>query len=235
MRHILLTVYMILALSAADVCMGQDEQFMPGFGTEVNIFEGKVIKHTVKFHLPVPALSTGADLNFHWKTYGKKDWQQRRRYPTVGIGIAYTNYGIDSIYGRCFSIYPNLVIPLITGKKLEWTMRIGDGIGYVTRDYSRVRPMDTINNAIGSHVNDYASFMTDLRYHINTHWDIQVGGNFSHISNGSSQQPNLGINLYGAHFGIRYFSRYLIPNTHRQEAGTAEKPLAGPVQTYHGF
>ena len=62
-----------------------------------------------------------------------------------------------------------------------------------------------MNNAIGSNVNDYASFMTDIRYHINQHWDVQLGANFSHISDASYHQPNLGINLAGFHVGVKYF------------------------------
>ena len=186
-------------------CIAQDEKPWDGFGIEVNAFEGKVIKHTPKFHLPIPALTTGMDINFQYKTHGRKDWEQRRRYPTIGVAFAYTNYGIDSVYGRLFSLYPNLVIPLITGRKLEWTLRIGDGIAYGTKAYSRINPFDTLNNAIGSKINDYGSFMTDLRYHINTHWDVQLGANFSHFSDASFHQPNLGVNLYGAHFGIKYF------------------------------
>ncbi len=176
-----------------------------GMGTEVNLFAGKVIKHTKKFMLPIPAMTTGADINLIWKTNGKKPWQQRRRYPTVGLGITYTNYGIDSVYGRCFSLYPNITFPVISGKRLEWTIRIGDGAGFVTRHYSRFTPVDTLNNAIGSHLNDYATLNTDLRLHVNRHWDIQAGLNLSHISNASFLQPNLGINLAGAHLGIRYF------------------------------
>ncbi len=203
------------------VLRAQETSNADGFGIEANLFQGKVIKHSAKFHLPVPDMSTGVDVNFMWKTNGKKEWQQRRRYPTIGIGFAYTNYGIDSIYGRCYSIFPNLVIPLISGNKLEWTLRIGDGMGYVTRTYSR-HPFDTINNAIGSNVNDYATFMTDLRYHLNKHWDFQVGANFSHISNASYKQPNLGINLYGAHFGIRYFPTTSEPKKIKREL----KPLS---------
>jgi hypothetical protein len=47
--------------------------------------------------------------------------------------------------------------------------------------------------------------MTDVRYHVSDHFEVQLGANFSHISNASYQQPNLGINLYGSHIGIRYF------------------------------
>ena len=199
----LLTLILMLYLPARSVA--QDTPPLLGYGLEVNPFAGNVIKHTPKFHLPLPQLSTGLDMNFIYRSYGKKAWQQRRRYPTLGIGITYTNYGIDSVYGRCIGIYPNLTIPLITGKKLEWTLRSGDGIGYVTKTYGRRPISDTLNNAIGSHINDYASFNTDVRYHVNKKWDVQLGFNFSHISDASYHQPNLGINLYGGHVGIRYF------------------------------
>ncbi len=176
-----------------------------GFGIEANILAEKVYKHEAKFTVPLPQRSTGLDVNLMLHTYGKKAWEQRRRYPTVGIGITYLNYGIDSIYGRCIGVYPNIELPLIKGKWVEWTLRIGDGIGYVSRRYSRVDPVDTLNVAIGSHINDFFSLATDLRFHANRHWDIQLGANFNHISDASYHKPNLGVNTYGAHIGIRYF------------------------------
>ncbi len=202
MRRIALLL-IVLAFAALPT-WAQQARPWEGFGIETNVFAGKVVKHTAKFHLPVPQVSTGIDINFQYKAFGRADWEQRRRYPHIGVAFAYTNYGIDSVYGQCFALYPNLVIPLITGKKLDWTIRIGDGIGYVTRRYSRNNPFDTMNNAIGSHINDYASFMMDLRYHANEHWDVQMGVNFSHISDASFRQPNLGINMIGAHVGIKY-------------------------------
>lgn len=204
-RNVVSFLFLIFCILFAQKSTAQLADKWAGVGIEANAFVGKVIKHNSKFRLPIPDLSTGTDINFQWNTYGKKEWHQRRRYPTIGIGFTYTNYGIDSIYGRCFSLYPNITIPLITWKKLEWTMRLGNGVAYVTGKYSRQRPFDTMNNAIGSHINDYPLFMTDIRYHINTHWDVQVGGNFSHISDAAFRQPNLGINMYGAHVGIRYF------------------------------
>ena len=196
---------LLFILCVSCTCLAQEVNPWDGVGIEANIFEGKVIKHSAKFELPIPDRTTGLDVNFQWKTYGKKEWHQRRRYPIIGVGLAYTNYGIDSVYGRLFSLYPNITIPLITGRKIEWALRIGDGIGYATRTFSRLHPFDTINNAIGSKINDYGSFMMDVRYHINTHWDVQLGANFTHYSDASFHQPNLGVNLYGTHIGVKYF------------------------------
>jgi len=183
--------------------LGQDAPWA-GFGIETSAIACKVIKHEPKFTLPIPALTTGLDIDLVLNTYGKKEWEQLRNYPTIGMGFSYINYGIDSIYGHCFGMYPNITVPLVHGKNLEWTLRLGDGIGYVTKTYRRTAPVDTINVAIGSHINDFAMFMTDLRYHINHHWDMQLGANVTHISDASYHKPNLGINMIGIHLGFRY-------------------------------
>ena len=188
-------------------CSAQAQEAKPwsGFGIELNQIGGKVFKHTSNFLGPVPSFSTATDLNFTIHTYGKKEWQQRRRYPVFGVAITYTDYGIDSIYGRCIGIYPNIQLPVVSGKKLEWTVRFGLGMGYVTRHYSAIARVDTLNNAIGSHINNFTMFSSDLRYHADKNLDVQFGINLSHISDGSFRQPNLGVNMYGAHLGAIYY------------------------------
>ncbi len=176
-----------------------------GSGIETNYMYGKVFRHTPKFIKTLPDYSSIIEINYVKKTNGSKAWQQRRHYPTVGLAFVYTNYGIDSIYGRAFSLIPNLEIPIIKGKKLEWTLKAGFGAGYITKRYSRFPDWDTLNTAIGSRMNNNSYFVTDVRYHINKHWDVQAGFNFTHLSNAAFRQPNLGINMYGAHAGVRYF------------------------------
>ena len=183
----------------------QDGGSMQGLGVETNFIDGKVIRHTSKFTAPIPHLSTALDLNFVSQTYGKKHWHHLRNFPMIGVGVVYTDYGNDAVFGRCLSVYPNLRIPIIRGKNLEWTFRVGDGLGYVTKKYQRISPIDTVNTAIGSHLNDFAIFMTDLCYNVNRHWRVQFGANFMHISNADYHSPNLGVNVAGTHFGVQYF------------------------------
>ncbi len=191
----------------------QKEDPLLGFGVESNLMSGKIIKHSKKFTSPIPAMSGAVDVNFVWQTYGKKDWHQRRNFPLVGVGITFTDYGYDRIYGKCVGIYPNLQIPIIRGRQLEWTFRLGNGLGYVTKKHNATPPIDTSNSAVSTHLNDFAIFMTDLRYHYNDHWQFQVGGNFTHISNADYHEPNLGINMLGAHVGIQYFPATYKPKT----------------------
>lgn len=199
-----LVFFFLLGSIICTTSYAQQNNRLEGYGIEVNPTYGKIIKHNYIFP-PLPKQSYAIDINILKQTTGKKDWQLRRNYPLIGLGITYTNYGIDSIYGKCIGVYPVWEMPIIRKEKLEWTCRIGFGVGYVTKRFERYPSWDTINNLIGSHFNNFTVFSTDLRYKMNEHIHLQAGFNFSHISNGSFRLPNLGINMYGGHVGVRYF------------------------------
>ena len=207
------------ALFSIGATFAQDQAPGAGFGVEANIIAGRIIKHTRKFTAPVPPISTAVDVNFVWQTYGNKEWQQRRNFPVVGVGVTCTDYGNNAVFGNCIGIYPNIQVPLIHRKNINWTLRFGDGLAYVTRKYQTTTPIDTINNAIGSHLNDFAVFMTDLRYHVNEHWQWQFGLSFTHISNADYHQPNLGVNMGGIYMGVQYY-----PVTYKPKLVTRELP-----------
>jgi hypothetical protein len=176
-----------------------------GFGIETHLLAGKVFKHETKFTLPIPDITLGIDINFLFHTYGRKEWEQRRHYPRVGFAVAGINYGIDSVYGTVLGAYPNITLPIISGNKMEWTLRLGNGLGFVTKKFSRVNPNNTTNVAVGSKLNDFIMINTDLCYHIDKHWDVKLGAFITHISNGSVRKPNLGVNVAGMSTAISYF------------------------------
>jgi hypothetical protein len=183
----------------------QDSSSHNGKGMEINFLAGKIIKHSAKFTAPVPDASVALDVNVLWQTYGKKDWHQRRGFPVIGLGFTYTDYLSKNIFGRCLGVYPNLQVPIIRSGKFEWTLRFGLGVAYVNKKYQLLPNYDTINTAISTNLNAFAVCITDIRYHVNEHLDIQAGANFSHISNALYREPNLGVNMCGGHVGLRYF------------------------------
>jgi hypothetical protein len=194
----------------ATILWGQQAQ--AGFGIEANASAGRIFKHTAKLKGPIPPLSAVTDINFVWKTYGKAAWQQRRSYPTLGLGFTYSYYD-KNIYGQSFAIYPNLALPLIQRNKWEWTIRFGMSLGYVTKRSTAYAPYwDTLNYAVGAHVNNFSLLSSDLRYHLNQHWDVQAGLTFTHMSSAKFRLPNLGINFIGGHIGFRYFPNTANPN-----------------------
>ena len=195
-----------------------------GFGVEGNFMTGKIIRHSRKFTAPIPAFSNAFDANFSWKTYGKKEWHQRRNFPVVGFGITYPDYGNNTIFGRCLGVYPNLQFTFLKRERMEWTFRFGNGISYVTRKYQKTFPVDTLNTAIGTNINDFAIFATDIRLHLDDHWHMQFGANFTHISNTDVYQPNLGINMAGIHLGVQYFPTTCKPKPIIKELPNLKNP-----------
>lgn len=203
-----LSRYLLLLLIACNFCLNvkaQEQRDWSGFGIESNVMIGKIIRHTPRFTGTLPDHIYSFDINLIKKTRGQKDWQQRRHYPQIGIGFHYNNYNMPGVFGQTFGIFPNIQLNLIKGETFEWTVRAGMGVCYDTKPYERTPNSNLENVAIGGHWNNVSPFSTDIRWKVNQHWDIQAGLNFSHVSNAAFQQPNLGINSYGAHIGVRYF------------------------------
>lgn len=183
-----------------------------GMGLAANTMVGKIIKHSSKFTAPVPAMSAAVDINVVWQTWGRKEWQQPLGYPLVGVGLTLTNYNSPNIFGKSGGIYPFVQIPLIRAGRWEWTYRFGVGLGYVTKRYSLAPDYDTINTSVSTHVNAFALCATDVRYRLNKHIDLQAGVGVTHISNALYREPNLGVNMAGAHIGVRYFPTTSAPD-----------------------
>ena len=202
LKRLLLSISLLLI--TVFTLSAQKNDALKGWGIEVNPFVGKVIKHNYIFP-PQPKFIEGIDINILKQTDGSQAWQQQRNYPLVGVGLAYINYKIDSVYGRCVGIYPVWQFPIIKKKNVEWTWRAGFGVGYISRRFERNGTWDTVNNLVGSRINNLTMLSTDFRYHVNDQLSFQAGFTFSHVSNGSFRLPNLGINTYAAHIGVRYF------------------------------
>lgn len=177
----------------------------PGFGVEANLWGNRMIRHTSTFTGPLSSFTSALEINLIKKTFGQKDWQIRRKFPQPGLGLIYINYHVPDVYGELVGIYPNITLPLIRRKNLELSFRAGMGVGYFTRPYARTPVPNLKNVAIGGHFNNVSPFSLDARISLNRHWDVQAGFNFAHVSNAAFQQPNLGINIWGAHVGMRYF------------------------------
>jgi hypothetical protein len=214
--NILITI-LIYVVSCCNSHWAFSQNTRAGMGVEANFWGGTIFKHTSNFKGPIPSFSGGMDVNLVWKTNGRAEWQQRRSFPTIGLGIVYTHYDKE-VYGQGIGVYPNLELPIIRKKNWEWTTRFGMGIGFINKQYRPYAPYwDTLNNAIGAVINNFSLLSSDLRYHINKHWDVQAGLSYTHMSSARYRQFGLGINLIGGHLGFRYFPNSATPLHIRRE------------------
>ncbi|RQO32077.1 hypothetical protein DBR32_00220 [Taibaiella sp. KBW10] len=188
-----------------------------GIGFEADYYHSNMMRHSKKITAPLAQNTTTFDLNFVRKYYGKKDWEIRRHYPEVGLGIIYLNYNNPNLYGQVFGIFPNIRLRLLTLDRFSWTARVGMGICYVTKPYERVPKPNLENETIGGYANNISPLQTDLKWKINEHWEIQGGAHLIHVSNASFRKPNFGINIWGLQAGVRYFPISNTPARIRRE------------------
>ena len=164
-----------------------------------------MLRHTKKITAPLAKNTSTFELSFTKKFTGTRDWQLRRNYPELGLGVFYVDYNCPTIYGQVFGIVPLIRLRLITTPCFSWSLRGGMGLAYDTKPYERVPNPNLQNETVGSHANNLTPMQTDLRFSVNKYLDFQAGAHLIHVSNASFRRPNFGINIWGFQVGLRYF------------------------------
>jgi hypothetical protein len=103
-------------------------------------------------------------------------------------------------------------LPLFKFQVLKSNLRLGAGIGWIEKPYNKVS--NHKNVIIGSSINGYLNILWQNEVAINNNITLNIGLSFSHLSNGSSTLPNLGLNIPALSIGVRYSSsptEYKIP------------------------
>ena len=195
-----------------------------GFQLEPVLHFGVVTKHTPELKFKVKSPTVGMDLNFKFKSFGTKEWQEWRKFPTLGVTATWMRFGNTAILGQAFSITPNITLPLFNAKKWEGYFQVGSGIAYMTKTYNAVNNPE--NNAIGSH--GVASML--MRFYaarqIRPRWKMNVGISLNHFSNGGSRLPNFGLNIPALMVGLNYTPQPIEPTDfifHQKEKTATRK------------
>lgn len=236
MRGVLKFLLLLSFFPTSTFSQEQPSSNWDGIGFEQNIKWSNMLKHSPKFTGPVSNNVFGYEMHVLYKTYGRKEWQQRRNYPTIGLAFNYVNFGYNDIYGSAYGISPTITLNLLQLNNFEWTIRAGFGISYVTKFYHRPPHATSQNAAIGGHLNNLSPFSSDIRWQINKKWSVHAGVQFTHVSNASFHIPNLGINTWGGQLGFRYFPTTSKPNYIRRESLTKwAKPYGVQARTSIGF
>ena len=153
--------------------------------------------HLIKGHI------YGGELNYTFRTYGNKPWQQLYKYPDIGICVLHLELANPEQLGTLEAVYPytNLRLNKLD-RKINFNLRLGAGFGFLTKPFDRIK--NHKNNAIGSHVNGFVNVRFSVSYMITDAWLINTGVGLTHISNGAMKTPNLGLNMATINLGMGY-------------------------------
>ena len=200
----------------------------------VQYMGGRILIHTPKIHVEAPSCSWATEFSYQHQTSGKKDWHQRFGFPEASINLCYANYG-DAQLGSSIAVYPAIQCKIIGNTHRYWYGKMGGGIGYANRRWQRLPAADSMNNIIGSHLNNFSMFQSGIHFTIAPRWSAQAGVQFYHLSNAASRSPNYGINTFGAHIGLQYHPNGIIDHFEKRDIPRRKNPFLLNAGSSLGF
>jgi len=136
------------------------------------------------------------------KTRGTQSWQQQNNYPEIGLSILYGNTGSREYIGNMAAIIPFIDFPLLNSSRIKTFLRLGFGPGWVEKPYNS--ETNYKNFMISTHLNACIHMSLKAEFPLVKKLYFQTGFSFTHLSNGSIQLPNLGLNIPALTAGLRY-------------------------------
>lgn len=125
--------------------------------------------------------------------------------PYMGIGAYVANYyrKESNDIGQPFSIYlfqGAKIFDLFKNTSLNYEFNLGFSFNWNPYD-----PFDNPHNDImGSKTNIHFAASLYYKWKISERFDLDIGGTFTHFSNGARHYPNYGMNMLGGLVGVSY-------------------------------
>jgi hypothetical protein len=142
------------------------------------------------------------ELYLQKQTDGSKAWHHASGLPQWGVGLQYGNIGSKEYVGDLTAAFCYLRMPLFTFRRLQSKIRMGAGGGWVEKVYDAEH--NHKNVLIGSHLNAFLNLLWQNEVQLSSRMYLSAGLGFSHLSNGGTTLPNLGLNIPTLQAGIRY-------------------------------
>lgn len=206
-------VVMILVLFLADSRKVKSQSADPVFTDKqewalgIRAGSGLLITHKEELKYLSTGMHHSLELNYEKRVDGSHRWHDIYNYPSYGFSAIVAHHGDTRKVGNSISLSTFLNLPLVRvahGHSLN--LRLAGGAAYVENPFDPVE--NHRNLAISTHLNVFVQLMLKYGYRLNDEWDISMGLQFNHFSNGSYLKPNTGINYYMLSLGLsRVFNR----------------------------
>jgi hypothetical protein len=138
------------------------------------------------------------------------------------LGIAYLVSGLGNreIYGHNHALFCN-ILGKPYGNFLPLQINFGFGVSWLTKKFDL--ESNYFNRAIGSHLNVYAQAGAKVKIPIDSRTILNSGLHIHHVSNGSVNAPNQGLNYLTLNVGIEFRSDHTFRSLYRDTKIGAEK------------
>jgi hypothetical protein len=220
MRIVAVFILMTFFLQA----LAQQDSVSNGVSFGLRYFGGQIYVHTNKIYLDAPRYSSGVEFSYQKQTTGTKDWHQRFGFPEVSVNGFYSNNGSKAL-GYAVAIYPAIQFKVVSTVRSQIFFKVGGGLGMSSKRWQRIPASDSLNNFVGSRLNNFSMFQLGWRQDVHQHITLQAGLHFYHLSNAAARSPNFGINTLGVHLGINYHLQKVVHHFPKRVLQKQPNPL----------
>lgn len=156
-------------------------------------------------------------------------WDYCNCYSKNGVAFSFTNFNNPEKLGTASSIIFFTEPYLYFSDKVQFSLRGGSGISYLTKIYdANTNPQ---NLFYSNTVSFFLMLNLNLYYSINPRWRASLTSQFSHISNGGTDWPNYGMNYPTLGVGLDY-----LINPQQLSKRISTLPLSGSLKPIvHAF
>ena len=153
---------------------------------------GRLLAHRNSMRRMVDKNSYSAEITFNLHTNGVKHHHKEYNYPSYGFTINYSNPGNKTDIGNIICSYGFVSLP-INKNKNPFHFKIGLGMGWVEKTFDLDNNFQSL--AISTHLNANVQLKIERSFKLKNQHFLKGAILFNHLSNGSFQTPNLGLNL----------------------------------------
>ncbi|MFS4491624.1 acyloxyacyl hydrolase [Maribacter sp. 2308TA10-17] len=138
-----------------------------------------------------------------WQSSNTESWAGYYKYPTYGIGLYSGFLGNAEVFGNPSAVYGFIDFPIGNpNRRNKFSIEPSLGVTFNLQEFNAEE--NPINDAFGARAAVYFGLDFGFEYRFTRELDLTYGFDFTHFSNGSSYQPNLGLNLWGINLGVKY-------------------------------
>ncbi len=190
------------------------------------LFYGFIIPHSPDIEALADAYPRGLTVEAGWTLTRENAWQYCRCFPRLGVMANYLNLNNPAELGQGVGALVFLEPLLAAERRFSLSFRGGMGGVYLSQPFdAETNPR---NLFYSTRVSVLLQAQVAARYRLTPDWNIRLGVNYFHISNGGWQEPNKGINYPTLSLGADFSpQRGIFP---RYQRGTLDEQY--PRRTY---
>lgn len=173
----------------------------PLFSIGLGVQHGFIFAHSVDVQNTRGARPTGIEAILSWQRNDSDTFALCHCYPRQGLLLAYYDYDVG-LLGKSGTAAYFLEPTYRIGDRVFFSFKGAGGLSYLNNPYDSIG--NPGNQSYSTHVSAYLLVGVGAWVRLSEQWWLNPSLNYQHVSNGSTREPNKGINWPTAGIAVSY-------------------------------